>query len=845
MAEKRTRMNARQREEILGILLMTLGMFVLLSLISYDTAEDPGGMHFLGVRNAMGVAGAFLSHWIIKIFFGYPGIVVPFLLMAWGWNYFRNGSREHMTRMTYYVSVAALYVATFLGLPYAMNPESQLNGYTYSGLIGGFIAHSLHLVFGSIGSVIVLLALGAVLLVLTMGLSLSEAYHKVSDWLSHFGERWEEWKESVPNFRETSSPAKSPAKLLQKRREAMDDDREFTEEEEVTPAAQGLHRTKSEPPPAAEPTWKKLARLRESVEPPPVGAITAPERGIAGLNSSMPARPSRASAAEPNAGAGHKKVLQDVEENGPMSEKTGPKPRGFASGLDRYVFPPLDLLHATHDEEKVQSRDELLINKRTLEERLAEFDVAGEVREINPGPVITRYEFEPAPGIKVSRITALADDLALAMRAKRIRIVAPIPGKAAVGVELPNPEPQVVYLRHLLESEEFRGSTSPLTIALGKTISGKPYVTSLEKMPHMLIAGATGSGKSVCLNTIIASILFKAHPKEVQFVLVDPKRLELTSYRMLRKHHLSYREDLNEEVVTSAQNALAVLRSLEWEMENRYNLLANVGVRNIAEYNARLREGKIAMPDRILSRPYEAESEAGGPFEEAREPQPLPFIVLVIDELADLMLTAAKEVEEPIARLTQLSRAVGIHLVVATQRPSVDVITGVIKANFPARMAFQVASKIDSRTILDMNGAEKLLGNGDMLFLPPGSPEPVRIHGAYVSSEDIERTIEHIRNQPFYEKDLLPVREEGDSDDEFGPAADGRRDELFNEALKLVVRHQQGSISLLQRRLKIGYSRAARLIDELEAEGVVGGFDGSKAREVLVDETYLDQMGLN
>jgi S-DNA-T family DNA segregation ATPase FtsK/SpoIIIE len=376
-----------------------------------------------------------------------------------------------------------------------------------------------------------------------------------------------------------------------------------------------------------------------------------------------------------------------------------------------YVFPPLDLLAFPTKIDSVQTRDELLNNAHTLEERLAEFDVQGNVVEINPGPVITRYEYEPAPGIKVSRITALADDLALAMRAKRIRIVAPIPGKAAVGVELPNPEPQLVYLRKIIDTEAFRQSASPLTIALGETISGQTYVTSLDRMPHLLVAGATGSGKSVCLNAILASMLYKAHPSQVDFVLVDPKRLELSTYRKLRFHHLTFREDLDEEVVTTAANALAVLRSLEWEMENRYSLLARAGVRNITEYNTRLKEGKLQ------------EEEGAPPL------KPLPFTVLVIDELADLMLTAAKEVEEPIARLTQMSRAVGIHLIVATQRPSVDVITGVIKANFPARIAFQVASKIDSRTILDMNGAEKLLGNGDMLFLPPASPEPVRRAG--------------------------------------------------------------------------------------------------------------------
>lgn len=796
MANKRAGMTSQQQQEILGILLMTLGMLVLASLISYNPSDEPRGFQFLKVENAMGVAGVYISYLLIKILLGIPAIVIPFLLIAWGQTCFRGRPLEKMTRNTYYALLAAFYLATILGLVQIMKPETSTINFSYSGLIGGYLAEHMHRAFGLIGSVIMLIALGAITVMYLTQMSLTEAIAAGRTWLANSGS-W--FQERVETARTTT------AERMTKKSKRAEPEEELEEELED-----------SDLPP--EPRWKRLARMREnSVEAPPPGAITAP-----------PARPQLPKAPAP--------IVYDAE------DKPKPAPRDAGDTRapmkpnepDRYVFPPLDLLFKPEDEGKVQTREELLENERTLVERLSEFGVEGEVKEINPGPVITRYEFQPAPGIKVSRITALADDLALAMRAKRIRIVAPIPGKAAVGIELPNPEPQTVFIRDIIESEEFKNSPSPLTIALGQTISGKVYVTSLDRMPHLLIAGATGAGKSVCLNAIILSILYKAHPKEVQFVLVDPKRLELASYRMLRKHHLTYRSDLNEDVVTTPQNALAVLRSLEWEMENRYTLLARVGVRSIAEYNSRLKEGKIVL------------EENGVEGEEPAPPKLLPYIVLVIDELADLMLTAAKEVEEPIARLTQMARAVGIHLVVATQRPSVDVITGVIKANFPARMAFQVASKIDSRTILDMNGAEKLLGSGDMLFLPPGSPEPVRIHGVYVSSDEIERSIEHIRNQSFYEKEPLPVRtEEQDGDDEFGPASDGRRDELFHEALKLVVRHQQGSISLLQRRLKIGYSRAARLIDELEAAGIVGSFDGSKAREVLVDESYLEEMGLN
>lgn len=487
-----------------------------------------------------------------------------------------------------------------------------------------------------------------------------------------------------------------------------------------------------------------------------------------------------------------------------------------------YQFPPIDMLVSSDSEGKQFDRQVLEKKAYFLEEKLREFDVQGEVVGIQPGPVITRFEVKPAPGVKVSRFVGCQDDLALVMQAQRVRVVAPIPGKAAVGIEIPNEEPALVSLRSVLESRVFQESSSKLTLALGQTIEGKPYVTDLAQMPHLLVAGATGSGKSVCLNTIITSILYRAKPSEVRLVLIDPKKLELTLYKKLHHHHLTTREDLNENVITTLNNAISVLRSLEVEMERRYKILARIGVRNIDDYNRAISKGKIPVG------------------EEGQLPKKLPYVVIVVDELADLMVTGAREVEEPIARLAQMSRAVGLHLILATQRPSVDVITGVIKANFPSRIAFQVTAKTDSRTILDRNGAEKLLGRGDMLFLHPREPEPLRIHGAFVSTEEVQRIVHFISQQPQEEVWRLPGGAPKHVTDK--ESATGERDELFREAAKLVIRHQQGSASLLQRRLRIGYARAGRLIDELEDVGILGPFDGSKAREVLADESILDHL---
>ena len=474
----------------------------------------------------------------------------------------------------------------------------------------------------------------------------------------------------------------------------------------------------------------------------------------------------------------------------------------------------MELLDQPRQNETVD-RDELEANAGLVQSKLAHFGVEIESVSVTPGPVITLYELVPASGVKISRIVSLADDLALALAAKGIRIMAPIPGKSAVGVEIPNRNPAMVSLRSVVNSSKFRESRGFLPIALGKGIAGDVIVDDLSRMPHLLIAGATGSGKSVGINTLMTSLLYRLHPSEVKFVIIDPKKIELTLYAKLKYHYLAMSPDLPKEIITTPEDAVTILRSVEAEMERRYDQLAAAGVRGIQDYNERYKAGRLKDTEKVKHRK-------------------IPYLVVIIDELADLMLTAAREVEDPIARLAQLARAVGIHLVLATQRPSVDVITGVIKANFPARIAFQVSSKIDSRTILDMNGADQLLGSGDMLYLPAGSPKPSRIQNAFISTEEIERVTEHISNQdgystPYMLPSILDRKRAG------AKGGGGQQDEFFEEAARLIVRHQQGSVSLLQRRLKVGYSRAARLVDELEAAGIVGPYDGSKAREVLVD----------
>ncbi len=496
--------------------------------------------------------------------------------------------------------------------------------------------------------------------------------------------------------------------------------------------------------------------------------------------------------------------------------------------------PPLPLLQQKPPRDPALTTKELDRLGGVLVETLATFRVEGEIIGRTTGPVVTQYEFAPAPGIKVSRVEALDADLALALKAPSVRIVAPIPGKAAVGVEVPNPEPDVVFLREIVEAPAFQRHRGQLPLALGKDLEGTPYVADLAKMPHLLIAGATGSGKSVCINTIITSLIYRHSPETLRLLLVDPKMVELNMYDDL--------PHLRHPVVTDPEDAALVLRWAVYEMERRYELLSQNSVRSIAEFNARVDEGKTL-------RRAEPDGPEGDPDRWIWDDGKLPYVVVVVDELADLMMSVQSDIERPLAQLAQKARAIGIHLIVATQRPSVNVITGLIKANFPCRIGFRVSSKVDSRTILDQNGADALLGNGDMLFLPPGTSDPVRVQGAYVSTEETERLMGWYRDQEQLrgdqpERDILEVVREKDQE-AAGNVADEvleEWDELFKQAAEVCIQHEQGSTSLLQRRLRVGYGRAARIVDQLEHAGVLGPPDGSKPRDVLVGMDGLNLM---
>jgi DNA segregation ATPase FtsK/SpoIIIE, S-DNA-T family len=529
-------------------------------------------------------------------------------------------------------------------------------------------------------------------------------------------------------------------------------------------------------------------------------------------------------------------VAEDPAEAEPKKSARGRKApvdeladTGDPASTDR---PPLTLLELPAPSDPSLSERELDRLGRVLIDTLRTFKVEGEIVGRTTGPVVTQFEVAPAPGVKVNRIASLDADLALALRAPSVRIVAPIPGKGAVGVEVPNPEPQTVRLREILEAQAFQRARGQLPLALGKDLTGRPYVADLARMPHLLIAGATGSGKSVCINTIITSLIYRYPPQELRLLMVDPKMVELSMYGDL--------PHLRHPVVTDPADAATVLKWAVLEMKRRYELLHENNARSLTEFNRRVLEGQPL-------RRTEPGAPEGDPERWTYAEGPLPYIVVVVDELADLMMTVQADIEKPLAQLAQKARAIGIHLIVATQRPSVNVITGLIKANFPCRIGFRVSSKVDSRTILDQNGADALLGNGDMLFLPPGTSDPVRVQGAFLATEETERLMEWYRQQahgrPAHEEDILEVvrsREGEAAEDELLDA--GERDPLFHQAAEVCIQHQQGSTSLLQRKLRIGYGRAARIIDQLHQAGVLGPPDGSRPREVLVGLESLNRL---
>ena len=781
----------KHRAQIIAFLGILLSFMVLLSLLSYSAADqasgDVGLLDLLKVltndeamqararstENLLGLLGAIVSNALINSTIGYAILVLPILGFLWSVAIIRKSDLRRITILTNYALAFAFLFSALSGTVRLLG-DQPLMSMEWSGTVGDFLASILTQLIGVTGTLLVLLGVTITLIVLVADLDIAVAAGKIKDMGSTIGQS-------------AGTVAGALGKTVGSMRQSMARRRQSAVE---------IRRQGEEPGPKESEAPLKRLPVQERVE------------------KTLPDRPAvaRTETPEPEDEPALELSIKEkvVEEEVDFDARSQELPD---EEID-FVPPSVDLLEPAHAGEQVDER-ELKANAELLRAKLLDFGVTIDSVSVTPGPVVTLYELVPAAGVKISKIESLEDDIALALKAKGIRIIAPIPGKGTVGVEIPNHNPSLVRIRGVINSSKFRDSKYPLPIAIGKTISGEVFVDDLSRMPHLLIAGATGSGKSVGINVILASFIYRIHPSDVKFVIIDPKKIELSQYAKLARHYLAVSPDVPEEIVTTPANAVLALKSVELEMERRYDRLAAAGVRNIGDYNERLKAGRLHDTETIKHRK-------------------LPYLIVIIDELADLMITAAREVEEPIARLAQLARAVGIHLVLATQRPSVDVITGVIKANFPARIAYQVASKTDSRTILDMNGAEQLLGNGDMLYLPPGSPKPIRIQNAFISSDEVERIVMHIAKQKgFTHPAGLPSVFEKRKGT--GLSGDGSRDELFEEAAKLVVRHQQGSVSLLQRRLKVGYSRAARLVDELEAAGIVGPFDGSKAREVLVE----------
>ena len=806
-----------RRLEILGILCMATSFLALISMVGYNPYEDPGISPNVKVENPMGILGVFIAYFFIKFSFGYSSFLLPVLGSVWGWWFFSKREASILSRISGYLLGVMLLISVTLGLFEIGIYSSSGIEFNYSGLIGGNLANFLVSFFGMIGSSIILLTSW---LVLIRGY-FSWSFYGPFDSLTNFIKKRQEDRKLV-SVEQASEKEKRrhTLDLMQKIDEKQEQDMivqendiETTEDDLI-----GSGEIDATPEPLEKPSEEIFNATGStsgfSSAPVPEDSFYDETKNIDDIKDM--------SVEEEN-----QQILETTEPSEPNDEniEVGEVVTEEEVNIDelearkapkrKYQLPSSDLLEIPVKVQDGISKDALVERANFLTQSLETFGVVGKVVNVSPGPVITLFEVEPAEGVRVNKFVQLSDDLARVMEASRVRVIAPIPGKSSVGIEIPNRNPDTVFFRSIINSEKFAESDSELSLAIGKTTSGEISTLDLVKMPHLLIAGTTGSGKSVCLNTIICSLLYRANPDELKFVIIDPKKVEMTLYKGLKGYHLLGMEDFDESIVTKPENATLALRAVEKEMGRRYDTLAEAVVRNIQEYNSKM----------------EAEGE---PI--------MPYIVVVVDELADLMMLNAKEVEQPIARLAQLARAVGIHLVIATQRPSVDVITGLIKANFPSRIAFQVATKIDSRTIIDTSGSEKLIGRGDMLYLGSGSSELVRLHNAFLSIGEIEAIMDHIKSQPQTDELVLEsVREQTTLDDDSGEIGEDD-DELLNEAINLVVIHQQGSISLIQRRMKVGYSRAARLIDRMEQLGIVGPFTGSKAREVMVDETYLQMI---
>jgi S-DNA-T family DNA segregation ATPase FtsK/SpoIIIE len=768
---------SRRVSEFVGVALFAAALIWIISLATY-VPTDPVWFFSAGGQsnpaNFAGRVGAFLAELSFQLV-GYAAYFIPVVLVVAGWHYFWVRRLDAAGTKATGALLLLACVSGFLGLV-AGTIEVAGEPFRAGGYAGQWLAGVLSDYLNRTGSVIVVLTGVFLAVIVTTQFSFGRLFAALFTTARRAAAR------SLASFRDWQEERRRQ----QQRRDVI---AKHTKKGGVPPEI------KVPGPPAdavstaaAEPA-AKAARRRDGE--------SAPASAFGSAKSFAPPKQPKVTLPTPPL------PLSDPE---PTAKAPAERRKG------EYALPPVALLDAPKTERKIDER-ELMDGARLLEEKCREFAVEGTVVQIHPGPVVTTFEFKPDAGVKYSKITGLAEDLCLAMQAESV-LIDRIPGKSTVGIQIPNRNREQISLRELLESDAYRRSTSKLTLTLGKTIHGEPYMADLTAMPHLLIAGSTGAGKSVGINGMLTSMLYRATPDDVRLIMIDPKRLELGMYEDI-PHLLT-------PVVVDAKQAANALRWAVREMEERYKTLAAEGVRNIDQYN---RNVQHALAEKRTPQNGEL-------------PKPLPFIVVVIDELADLMMVASNEVEESIARLAQMARAVGIHLILATQRPSVDVITGLIKANLPSRIAFRVASKIDSRTILDSNGAEQLLGRGDMLFLPPATSRFLRLHGPYISEQESARLASFLRKQgkPTYDETITAEEK---------TAADGvdlEKDDLYDEAARIVVQSGQASISYLQRRLRIGFSRAARLVDMMEMEGLVSASVGGKPREVLVDKAYFDEV---
>jgi len=761
----------KNKKELVGLLLILVSILLFISIIWYDITEQPGGLDKGEVINSiLGYFGIYTSYYQFLLL-GYLSISIPILMFVSGLIIFTRKSFKNYYK--YFIII--VFVTLWLSLFFAF-----LGYFNISGITGMSLNIFLKDIFGRIGVISILFLSFIVFNSIIFRFSIYETLKNI---LFYFFKKIKQFYSNT--FSSYSNYIKN--KKTENRNDKTIDniainkeDIEISKNDENKKVEQIVDDNKDD-----ELIEEDILDLSENNNDEVKSDVEEVE---------------------------NKELIIEEEDNIEKGKINENKNRSII--YKSYKLPLLDYL-TNPIEINTHNEDELKEKAEQLDYALNSFGVSGKIRKISPGPIITLFEIEPSEGVRVSKFTNLSEDLSRIMGGKRVRIIAPIPGSKSVGVEIPNTKPSMVYMKTILNSKKYSDNISKLKIALGKTTTGDAFVFELNKMPHLLVAGATGAGKSVCINTIIVSLLYNAKPDEVKFILMDPKKVELSTYKTLIGYHLISAPNLDEYVMTTSENSVSILNSAIDEMERRFQIFSDVRVRNIDEYN------KKQKSDNNLEK--------------------IPYLVVIIDELADLMMTSGRAIEEPITRLAQKARAVGLHLIVATQRPSVDVITGLIKSNFPARIAFQVSSKIDSRTIIDQIGAEKLLGRGDMLFLLPGTAAPIRLHNAFIELTEIENIMEHISSQPKPPLEIkLPEIKKNESNNEFDISGD--QDEYLKDAAKLVIDHQQASVSLLQRKFRIGYSRAGRLIDELESLGIISGYSGSKARDVLVDYSYLDEL---